>query len=85
MEICLIYVLSHLLTEEILYSPKVSRKMRVEKAYTIFCSALRIPHLKKIETRREGSTNWLSHRVSGEQGPGFSSQPRFFPACFQVH
>lgn len=51
---CLIYVLSHLMPEEVRYAPKVLRKIRVEKAYTVTRSAPPTSHftLGKTETQR---------------------------------
>lgn len=66
-ETCLIYVLNHLMPEKVLYSLKVSRKIRVETAYTIICSSPRpqyVSHLGKLRPReRQALTQ--SHRVSG--------------------
>lgn len=76
MEICLIGILSHLMPEELLYSPKVSRKIRVEKADTIICSASHISHLRKLRPRQEATTNPMSPRVHGRAGlslPSLSS------------
>lgn len=78
MEICLIGILSHLMPGEVLYSPKVSRKIRAEKADTIICSASHISHLGKLRPSERPPLTQCHPGSMAEQG-------WVFPACPQVH
>lgn len=82
MEICLIDILSHLMPEEVFSSPKVSREIRVEKGYTITCSASYISHLGRWRPR--GRQAWTLCTWGQWQRWGVRSQAQVSPACLQV-